>query len=247
MTGTTLANLRTMLKAEIGDALSVSTADHAALTALLNNAQKKIAAEYSWPHMETRANVAVSTQTASLPTTAINFDRGVRVSVKWNGTWHNLGFGVGEGEYNAYDTDETSDPIRRWRFYGAGSFEVWPIPATEQTVRFIGSAKFTDMSVDADTCAYDDLALVYLVAAERLTQYGQKQAQLAWAKYNDRVRQIRQNYPVRNNYVVFGSPGVRARYRYVTSAGSGGEAASGLVTADSTLITADSSITVDQQ
>ena len=206
MLNTTLATLKTLLKAEIGNELSVVTSQDAALESLLLMGQRDLADQFDWPHLKLALNVGVDAQDQyiTLPT-QLNFDRPVRVAVQDGDVWLPVGYGIDEPEYNAYDfaDGDTSTPIMKWQRSGATEFEVWPVGGTGQVLRFIGQRRMDDLS--ATTPAFlDDLLLIYYVAAEYLTRLKNAQASLELSKLNARMSQLRRSAPTRSGISVMG-------------------------------------------
>lgn len=224
MRGTTLANLRTMLLAEIGDTSSPNTTRQAELNTLLSNKQKWLGSEYSWPFLEQFWDqpVGASSQYVAFPTVndsglgetvAINFERPVLVQVFWNQIYLDIDYGIGSEEYNYlnFALAQASDPIQRWRFRtdtsettAPDTFEVWPVPVTPQTIRFTGQRTLLSLVADGDKADLDDMLLVYFVAAEMLMRSKQQDAQLKLAMAKQRLEKLRSAYPVRTQDVVLG-------------------------------------------
>jgi hypothetical protein len=202
--GTTLLNIRSFLKAEIGDFAGTNTTRDSELNARLSNEQKRLGAEFNWSFLERRWDVAVTArqQYVTLPTVtagdpetetvAINTSREVRVDVLYTQKYFMVEYGVEEAQYNLYNypiDGNTSDPIRRWRLAtninessNANQFEVWPVPSTAQTLRFVGQRVIQTLSSDTDTADLDDMLLVYFVAANILMREKQLDAQLMLQK-----------------------------------------------------------------
>jgi len=209
MLGTALSTLKTMLKAEIGNELGVSTAQDTALAQLLNNTQRELAATYDWPHLHAHADATVSSQYTNLPAT-INFDRPVTAFVYDSETWMQLDYGIDpDTEYNTYDPGEgdTSSPLLRWQWFlnasGVHQFEVWPPPDGTYTVRFVGQKLISDMT-DAVAASLDDLLLVYATAAKYLARLKSPQANFSAQQAANRLMQLRRAGPSRSEFVVIG-------------------------------------------
>lgn len=223
--GTTLLNLRLMLKAEIGDNSGTNANADATLNVLLSNMQKWLATEYNWPFLERRWDkiAPVNTQFLTFPTAddntdniAINLERPVLVEVFWNNVYQPVQYGIGEDEYNTLDfaLQQQSDPVQKWRAAtnpneptNPNTFEVWPVPVTQQTIRFTGQRAVQTLAADSDTADLDDMLLVMGVAAERLTRFKQADAQLKLAKYQRRLAEIRAAYPTRDSTRILGGGG----------------------------------------
>jgi len=83
-------------------------------------------------------------------------------------------------------------------------FEIWPIPASSQTVRFTGQRNISPLIADTDTADLDDLMIVLFSAAEILTRNKQQDAPLKLQKAQSRLNYVRAAYPRRTSHVVFG-------------------------------------------
>jgi hypothetical protein len=214
--GTTLANLRAMLKAEIGDNSGTNATADATLNVLLSNMQKWLATEYDWPFLERRFDkvcpvntqyLSFPTQDDNLDTVALNLERFPNVEVLWNTVYQPVEYGIGMDEYNTMDfaLQQQSDPIQRWRAAtnpnettNPNTFEVWPVPVTQQKLRFTGQRALNPLAADSDTADLDDMLLVMFVAAERLTRLKSADAQFKAEKAQRRLMFIRQAYPTRD-------------------------------------------------
>ena len=220
--GTPLSQLRSMLKAEIGDFSGTNSNRDALLNALLSNMQKRLGVEHYWPFLEREWDVDVpsGTQYVTLPTetagdpesevSAINLDQLPTVKTLYTTQYWPVNYGISEDEYNTFNfaLGQTSDPIQRWRLAtnsnetsDPNQIEVWPVPGTDQTLRFRGERTILPLVADSDTADLDDMMIVLFCAAEILTRAKQPdgplkmqaaQRQLQWLKqgYNtkDKVR-----------------------------------------------------------
>lgn len=213
--GTSLAVLRSMLKAEIGDFASANATRDAQLNALLSNKQKLLATEHYWPFLERHWDVTATanTQYLSLPTTtagdpevvvlAIDLDTLPKVEVLYNNIYQPVINGIGEDEYNTFNFSlgQQSDPILRWRLAtnpnepdDPNQFEVWPVPVTEQTLRFTGERAIQALTTDGNTADLDDLLIVLFVAADILARQKQADAQVKFQAAQRRLQWLRQGY-----------------------------------------------------
>lgn len=198
-TGTSLTTLLTMLKAEIGNESTVSTAQDTALYQLLNNTQVRLASEYDWPFLKVRADVTVSSRYTNLPST-LNWDRPTEVTTQSGGVWCQVVYGIDDNDLTVFDpSTTTSGPVQRWQFYTGAQFEVWPIPGTSATVRFNGQSKITAMATGSPGVAstLDDLLIVYTTAADILRRLKSNDADAMQAKAQERITLLRRSLPVR--------------------------------------------------
>ena len=224
---TTLAELVLMLKSEIGDSLVAGTQKDPTYKRLLATKQKLLAAEFDFPYLEDRWDVAAPAGSRYLTIPAadvlgvaysIDFTRPMVVTRLWNRKYEPLEYGIGTDEYNVYNSDllDQTDPFQRWRWLQASNlatpnpvitqrFEVWPINATAQTIRFSGQRLLSPLLVDSDKADVDDLVLVLSCAVEILTRSKQQDAQLRLQNALKRLQQMRAAYPEQEDQpAVFG-------------------------------------------
>lgn len=190
MLNSTLAATLTILKAAMRTNLTVGTADDAILYQAIETQQEWFASVYDWNVLSDEWEVAgIAAGTAgrfntfpstdvNTVTSAINFDRPLIASVKFSSTWREIGYGIGLKEYNIYDSSlvEAQDPILKWEYKKGDStkFEIWPLGATAQTVRFVGQRKVNSLRtagafVTTKTLDLDDRLVAYSVAVDMLT------------------------------------------------------------------------------
>lgn len=218
--GTSLVTLRLMLNAECGSEPSEAVAPGSVAldTQLLNNQQVFLASQNAFLLRKVRAEVALvaGTQYYALPA-GINIDGPdipayVQVG---SGFRYKLEFGIGQQEYNIYDSSlgVTGSPVRRWDIVevaGVRRLEVWPIPADTETLKFSGQANITPMAADGDVCVIDDLLLVFFTAAEKLTRLGSADAPAKLAKANALLKSLKGQAPSR--FEVFNLSGAGRHY-----------------------------------
>lgn len=222
--GTTLANLRTLLKAEIRDTQETNTVADAEYNYQLSNKQKDLAFSYDWEFLRHIWDVSVSptTRYVSFPTSdirglsaTINFERPVQVERFYNDWYEPICYGITRDEYNYQNSglSEAIDPIQNWQFAtnvneasNSNQFEVWPIPVTAQTVRFTGQRVLKDLLVDADTADLDDLLIVYSVAADILAHREHANAAMMQERATRRLIGLRAGYPTSDKPIIFGKP-----------------------------------------
>lgn len=212
-----MSNILTQLRAALGMSLTVPTIGSGTdpiLMQLLHDKQQDLATKYSWPFMEQRFDVTLNngarytnipvTDDAGDPT-SINMERPVLVEVFWGNKWSPVGYGIGSEEFNILNSDQAGnlqDPIVKWRWSEEGQFEVWPMPASQQQVRFTCQRMLDTFAALTDTADLDDRMLVLGVASDYLTRQKQPDAQLYYAKFLDRIREIRADYPAWKDLVL---------------------------------------------
>lgn len=196
-----------MVKAEIGNDLTTSTAENASLNRLIDGVQESLCLEYDWPFLETRGDISIGVggSTGTFPTT-INVLKSFTVEAKWVDWWYPVNYGVGGKEYNVYDTEaaEAADRILKWRWSNSTTMEFWPAAQTAQTVRITGQKKPTPLDGDAVVATLDGLLITYFAAAELATRYKVPSAGVALGKAQQRLTLLRKNQAVNDTPFIMG-------------------------------------------
>ena len=150
---TPLGQVRLMVKAELAKSLvSTSTAQDSEINSVIQDIQQWLGSEFDWPFLSSRWTLSIppSSRYISFPQTtdtgineAIDFERAgeLKLYIKWNQTWQDVNYGITEiSEFNYIDSDRNQvlDPVQRWRFDDQGKFEIWPMNASTQSLRFVG-------------------------------------------------------------------------------------------------------------
>jgi len=225
--GTTLANLRLMLRAEIGQTMSVSSATQgdATLNMKLANTQGLLATMHAWDFLEDEWSVAFATgdrykTLASLTSLSpassaagIDFGGRLTVEVRFNNCWLPVIQGIGAREYNVMDSDAglAMDPIQRWRVATnttdttANLIEVWPIPQTAQTLRLTGTRELVALTTDASKADLDDMLIVLFTAADILARNEMPDANLVLKKANNLLASLVASDGARDEAIVLGA------------------------------------------
>lgn len=203
--GTTLVNLRAMLKAEIGDEMSesITTANDARYNRLLANQQIWLVGKDAWllpGKVQKEVALTAGTRLYSLPAGIDLQQLDAPAYVKFGNIRFVIEHGISQDNYNAMDPalNMRSNPIFRWDIVddsGTRKLEVWPTPASDQTLIFEGKPTLGALASDSDTCVVDDLLLVLFTAAEILARQKQGDAQAKLAKANDRLNWLKGNRP----------------------------------------------------
>ncbi len=219
--GATLSTIRARLKAELRDAQETNTVLDAEYNYALDSRQKALAVSYDWPFLQDRWDLSCTAGTRyfTLPTTnvrsvssTINFERPVLTEVRFNSYYRPVAHGIGATQYNAVFEGVSQDPIQNWSLdtnvgdaTNPSQIEVWPTPASTQTMRFTGQRTVGTLSADSDKCDLDDLLLVFYVAADYLAQRQQGNAQSMLAKANEHLIKLRAGYPTKEGRMVLGA------------------------------------------
>lgn len=235
MRNTPLSTLLTMLKAAVGDSLTVGSQLDATYKQLLADKQQWLAGEFDFSFLVQRWNVAATagtryynfptTTVSGLTSTNISFNRPVKLFVTWTNHWIEVLYGASETtEFNYLNPDtnlgnwaqQALDPVQRWQEVDQLRFEVWPIPVTAQTLRFVGQRQLSALSANSDTADLDDQYLVLSLAVDILSKRESKDAQIKLSYCQERLRMLKATNPVRNRQVVLGGQRMsRAQFRRV--------------------------------
>lgn len=164
-------------------------------------------------------------QEGGVGTYLLNQERPFQVSVFFSNYWQPLLYGISEEEYNYINSDllQTLDPVQRWRFSEETMFEIWPVPQTNTLIRFRGQRQcgplltFNDGGANPSsvspqwqsTLDLDDLMVMLFAAGEYLQLLGKANAQAVMARAQNRMQQIRGNYPKRTMDCAFGQSQLR--------------------------------------
>ena len=155
---TPLAIVRSYVKAESFQNLDASsTADDQRLNQLILNVQSQLSGSFDWSFLKKRWTFGISAgarfisfpsvDDSGVPGTP-NFDRPETLQIKYASIWQPIVYGISEDpEFNYLDSDENQvlDPIQRWQFYDENQIEVWPLPASSQTLRYVGQRQLTSL------------------------------------------------------------------------------------------------------
>lgn len=183
--GVTLAVMRGKFKAICGIELSesISTSEDARINKLLAIEQEWLLGQHAFLLGKVRVDLAVNGRYTDFPAT-IDVDRlnpDVRVVMTGETLRRKVDFGITQDDYEVYDSEagQTQDWVRKWDLVNVGGalkVEVWPIPATAQTLKLSGVMALATFTQDAHVCSIDDLAIVLFAAAKYLAKIGDKQA-----------------------------------------------------------------------
>lgn len=216
--GVTLATLRDEVLIEAGFETDAGHAVYSKqrLTQMLNRMERYMQQIDDWPstEFEEEVTVAPDAQFVNLPTN-INFTMIDTVHVAFGDDWLPVYHGIGMQQRSIYNSTQRATPIMRWEIRAPGNvdFEVWPIGASQQTLRFSGSKKLGVMATDSDTCTLDADVLVLRVAAEILGRDQKDDASLKLKMAEELTNSIlkRQGSAKQTNISLIGREATRLR------------------------------------
>jgi len=212
-----------MLKAAVGDSLSVGTQSDALYNQLLHDKQDNLAGDYDFNFLVQRWNITANpgdryltyptTTIDGTTNTVINFDRPVKLYRSWTNHWVEVLNGAEEDEeYNYLNPDtnlsgwpqQALDPVQKWQMHDQTKFEIWPIPVTAQILRFVGQRVVGALSADGDKADLDDALITLAVAVDLLIKRKDASAQARLAEVQSQFRVLRASYPQRQREVILG-------------------------------------------
>ena len=207
--GTTLLELREMFRAEIGAssnvAMGINSLDQ--IDNLLRRTQQRLWADYDWDFAYIERDEPLYAESRYYTfDNEIDFDRIIAAHVKYSSIWHNVSYGIGPNEYNAFDgdRDQRADPVLKWRHYEGNQFEVWPVPASDnQIIRFKAVKKLPSLIAVSDRAELDDNLIVLFAAAEYLTRTKAEDAQIKLSMAQSHYNKLK-GRAMKNDKFVFG-------------------------------------------
>ena len=199
--GTTLANLRTKLRAEVGQSLNTLQGANAQgqYDMALDRTQKELWESYEWPHLRYYSNLAAMAgqQLYAYPPD-MPFDYIIKGYVlSGTNNWAVLDFGIGLQDYSTYGEAGQSWPILKWGNRPTvtagvtdpiGKLELWPIPNQNGSIRFLGQAPVNPLVADGDKAVLDDTLITLFAAAEILASQKAENSALKLQKANQFLR-----------------------------------------------------------
>ena len=182
--GTQLLQLVAQLRAETGrsDNVAAGRNEETSLKARLKATQEALYQAFDWPFLRAMQTIPMQAGDRYYNWPAlVHPDRLTRIKLRWNNTWYSVERGIGENEYNSYDSenDERSDPVWRFDIRSTGAdlasqveqIEVWPIPASNDPVLYLwGLRPLKPLVANTDVCDLDDNLIVWTLAAEILAR-----------------------------------------------------------------------------
>ena len=239
--GTTLANLRKYLNAEIEDEMDegVANAGIDRKNQLLNANQLFLANQHTYLRGKTWASVPITPGSEFF-----DFPAGIDIShldkpaftivANWR---YKVYFGINPDDFNIFNSDLNvqAKPVMKWDWFNVDNvlkIRIWPISNAAQTLQISGLLPITPMVSDSDTCVIDDMAIVFFTAAQMLAKRGAGDAGAELAKANAYLASLRSGKPSRyETFNIAGEDWGRRAYtdykRPVVAVGGGTDAGSG--------------------
>jgi hypothetical protein len=188
--GTQFSDLVIRLKAELKRVADVSVGidDRETLKEGLNHQYRLLYMQRDWAHLRKVFSVSlVAGQYQYDMPDGLNDNRVERVTVKYGDIYTDVTRGIDFEQYAAYDSadNERSDPVQFWdvRWTGpATQIEVWPRPASAQTLYLKGIQAVSRLVDDDDVCLLDDDLVVLFTAAELTRNENDRKVKLSAAQ-----------------------------------------------------------------
>lgn len=192
----------------------------------LRDTQERLYDEFDWPYLKVQRDKALQAGERYYDTPDdMNLERIIAVDVLVGGVWQPVERGITLEDYNGVNSDAGArqDPVLRWDVIDTGQgeqIEVWPVPASNGTLRFSGIRSLKPLVDPEDKADLDDQMIYLFAAAELLAGKGDGEtAKLRLKQAGNRkdMLQSRTTKTRSNGFVLGGGPcGGSDRRRPVT-------------------------------
>ena len=205
---TTLEQLYEDLRKEVFDSVGAAhgAASYEHYTYRLQRAQKYLYDMHDWRHLMVDRDVQLQKglRYYDLPGD-LNIDRIKAIRLKFGSSWLKLSKGIRQTHYTIHDSDsdERSDPVRRWDYYMPGTnpqIEIWPVPSADGTastlenyIRLSGIRALSPLVGPSDRADLDNMLIVLSAAGDILAKRNSNDAQLFLQRAQQRMRMIKMN------------------------------------------------------
>lgn len=215
--GTTLGNLLTQLRVTLGHttnpAVGAEFTDN--LKSALATAQNELWDDYDWPFLKVRKDKSLNAgqRYYDFPDD-LSLDGVESVHYLYGTQYLPVSQGIDPESYSAFnsDNDERSDPVQRWDAIDTGTlqFEVWPLPATDGTLRFKGKRDLGALVAETDTADLDDRLIVLQAAVDIETD--EAKVKRFDTLFNRRLVKVRGRIASKKRYTMGDNAVPRRRY-----------------------------------
>lgn len=201
MRGTTLDQLVEQLRAEcrLSTDSSRGVENRSWLVQILNRTYEVLWDDYEWEFLHIKREDAKKALQAGqryydIPSD-MEVDQATNCWINYGNVWLPLQYGIDYSCYSQLDPDKgmRADPAQRWCIRNDGQFEIWPMPASDNTqqVAFEGRRKFKRLAANSDRCLLDDALVVLFAAAEILKGNKQPDADSKLTMAQARLAKVR--------------------------------------------------------
>lgn len=219
----TLGELIDDLRAEAGHSLqpNLGTAMRDVLIKVLQRQQRRLWEDYDWPFLNVHRDVLsqAGQRYYNIPAD-MGFENIERVEYKDGDRWIPMRYGIGQAEFDQYDSDRDirATPAMNWSQAENDQFEVWPIPPSNGNpttlsgaIRFHGKRNLRPLVADADRADLDDTLLVLYSAAEILAREKADDAKLKLQMAERHYVRLKGRTAKRTTFSMSGDPTHEAR------------------------------------
>jgi hypothetical protein len=213
---TTLGELIDDLRAEAGHSLqsNLGPAMRDVLIKILQRQQRRLWEENDWSFLRVKRDVLAQAgqRYYNIPSDMV-LESIERVEFKWEDRWQTLDYGIGQVQYDQYDSDRDirSWPIYRWEEAENNQVEVWPIPSNNAdpltnsgAIRFTGKRNLQPLVAESDQADLDDTLLVLYSAAEVLAREKAEDATLKLQMAERHLNRLRARTSKRSTFTLSG-------------------------------------------
>ena len=199
--GTTLLNLRSMLRAEVGQSLNTAQGANSQTQydMMLNRVQKELWEQYEWPHLRYFSSVALADGQRIYPyPIEMPLDYIVKAHILSSANnWVPIEYGIDLVDYAQYAEGTKGWPVQKWANVPTvtagvtnpvGQIEVWPVPNQAGQLKFRGQAPATQLIAPTDKAVLDDTLITLFAASEILASQKAEHSALKLQKANQFLR-----------------------------------------------------------
>lgn len=230
-TGDTLATLVQEVQYEIGHVASPAVGQNFRehIKNRIRREYRRLYHDFEWPHLRfwTDRDTAAGQRYYDYPT-GVSLETTLAVWLYWGNRWHALERGIEPDHYNDFNSDDDVrlDPALRWGPYGADQVEVWPIPSTAGSLRFVAKRPFTPLTDETDRCDLDTDLVVLHAAAELSRRADPESATILFARAAQHYATLKQRTNKGRPKINFANGPAEPRrplhpFSYVAAVGSG--------------------------
>ncbi len=173
------------LEAGRSSKVNLGISERPAIIQRINRVYEKVYADHDWPHLKIERYIsAQALERYYDPPDDMDFERILRMEVRWGNQWRPLCRGITRDHMDVLDSrvnTNREDPIRNWQIVlpegeDKEQLEFWPLAATNgvENIFFEGIKKFKKLVNDSDRCLLDNNVIALLTAGEMLAK-GNKQ------------------------------------------------------------------------
>lgn len=194
----TLRELIEMVREEAGHSTNpaVGQADTDRIAAMLRRTQRRLYYDFNWPHLYAEAEEQLNEGQRYYGYEAgVDQERIFSVyTTDQNDNWVPISHGITPEMFTVYDSesDERYSPASRWLMRADNTYEVWPIPdSNNYKIKFIGMAPLPQLTNMTDRCVLDADLLALYVASELLMRQKAPDAEYKLGLADQHYRRIR--------------------------------------------------------